>query len=219
MGKRPGYFYEIPTTRHWEESFAIEIMKKKINMKKTRIILVIAMASVILLACLGLLGYFGAKTLRRTYYLRMDARKALAAEDWKNAQTLLKKYIEKDPDSEEDVIRLAQVYRHFDNAEEEMHCWYWACRLNPLKPEYWDNYIECAMKARSFPHLYSSLSRKLHSDEELTTRDTMLYLISAVMSDHVKDAEIDPARPVPRRPHRKPLVSRGRHERRHLLDL
>ena len=166
-------------------------MKNKKNMKKIRIILVIAMTSVILLACLGLLGYFGVKTLRRTYFLQMDARKALAAEDWKNAQKLLKEYIEKDPDSEEDVIRLAQVYRHFDNAEEEMHCWYWACRLNPLKPEYWDNYIECAMKARSFPHLYSALSRKLYSEEELSSRDKMLYLISAVMTDHVKDAEIE----------------------------
>ena len=160
------------------------------SIKKIRVILSIITVSVILLVCLGLLGYFGGKTLRRTY-LRMDARKTFAAEDWKKAEKLLKEYLEKDPDSEEDIVRLAQVYRHFNNAEEEMHCWYRACRLNPLKPEYWDKYIECAMKARSFPHLYSALSRKLHSEEELAPRDKMLYLISVFITDHVKDAEIE----------------------------
>ena len=159
-------------------------------MKKVRIILVIITTLVILLACLGLLGYFGSKTMHRTY-LQMEARNAFASKDWKKAEKLLKEYIKKDSDSEEDIVRLAQVYRHFDNAEEEMHCWYRAYRLNPFKPEYWDKYIECAMNARSFPHLYSALSRKLHSDEELDSRDKKLYLISAVIMDHVKDADIE----------------------------
>ena len=128
-------------------------------MKKIQIILIIISVSVLLLACLGCLGYFGVKLMRRTN-LRMDAREAFAAGDWKKAEELLKEYVEQDHDSEEDFVRLAQVYHHFDNTDAEMHCWYRASTLNPLKPEYWDHYIECALGARDFPHLYTSLARK-----------------------------------------------------------
>ncbi len=157
-------------------------------MKKTQIILIFITVLVVLLACLGALGYFGANTMRRTY-LRMSAREAFAAEEWKNAEKLLKKYVEQDINSEEDFVRLAMVYRHFGNTDEEMHCWYRACSLNPLKPEYWAAYTKCAMDARNFPHLYTSLARKLELNVELAPRDKMLYLICSVMTDRVKDVE------------------------------
>ncbi len=157
-------------------------------MKKTKLILITVLVSVILLACLGCLGYFGVKTMRRNH-LRAAARKAFAAEDWKKAEKLLYQYVEQDHDSEEDFVRLAQVYRHFGNTDAEMHCWYMACTLNPLKPEYWDTYTECALNARDFPHLYSALSRKLILNAELAQKDKMLYLISSVITNHVKEAE------------------------------
>ena len=155
---------------------------------KTKIILVGILVSVILLACLGALGYFGVKTLRRSH-LRTEARGAFAAEDWKKAEKLLNEYVGKDPDSEEDFVRLAQVYRHFGDTGMEMLCWHRASALNPLKPEYWDDYAECAMNARDFQHLYSALSRKVLSSAELSAKDKLRYLISAVMTNHVKDAE------------------------------
>ena len=103
-------------------------------MKKTKLIFVIVLVSVVLLASLGFLEYFGVKSMRRSH-LRMQAREAFAAEDWKKAERLLNEYVGKDPDSEEDFVRLAQVYRHFGNTGAEMHCWYKASVLNPLKPE------------------------------------------------------------------------------------
>lgn len=157
-------------------------------MKKTRLILVVVLVSVVLLACLGFLGYFGIKTMRRSH-LRMEAREAFDAEDWKNAEKLLNQYVSMDPASEEDFVRLAQVYRHFGNTGEEMHCWYKASALNPLKPEYRDNYTTCAMNARDFQHLYTTLSRKLNLNEELSRKDKLRYLICAVMTDRAKDAE------------------------------
>ncbi len=157
-------------------------------MKKTRFILVIVLISVVLLSCLGFLGYFGIKTMRRSH-LRSEARKAFAAEDWKKAENLLNEYVGKDPDSEEDFVRLAQVYHHLGNTGEEMRCWYKASALNPLKPEYWDNYTGCAVNARNFDHLYSSLSRKAVLNAKLAPKEMMLYLISAVMTNHVKEAE------------------------------
>ena len=157
-------------------------------MKKTKLIPVIVILSVVLLACLGTLGYFGIKTLRRSH-LRTEAREAFAAEDWKKAEKLLDKYVGLDPDSEEDFVRLAQVYNHIGNTGEEMHCWFKASTLNPLKPEYWDNYTDCAMNARNFQHLYSSLGHKVVFDKQLTPKDKMLYLISSVMTNRAKEAE------------------------------
>ncbi len=158
-------------------------------MKKTNLVLAIILVSVVLFACLGFLGYFGFKTLRRAR-LRMDARAAFAAEDWKKSERLLNEYIMLDPDSEEEIVRLAYVYRHFGNTEEEMHCWYKASKLNPLKPEYWDLYTECAMNARSFAHLYTTLSRMISLNEELSPKDKILYLICAVMTGRAKYAEL-----------------------------
>lgn len=157
-------------------------------MKKVKIILSIILISVVLLACLGFLGYFGVKSMRRSR-LRMAAREAFAAEDWKKAETLLKEYVQKDPNSEEDYVRLAQVYKHFCNTEKELHCWYKASTLNPLKPEYWDNYTSCALNARNFGHLYSTLNRKLVLGGELAPKDRICYLISAVMTRRNKEAE------------------------------
>ena len=157
-------------------------------MKKTKLILVSILILVILLACLGALGYFGIKTMRRSH-LRADAREAFAAEDWKKAEKLLSEYVGLDPDSEEDFVCLAQVYNHFGNAGAEMYCWHRAVTLNPLKPEYWDDYVGCAMKARDFRHLYTTLSRKIALNEDLAPREKMLYLICAVMTDRPKDAE------------------------------
>ena len=157
-------------------------------MKKVKIILSIILISVVLLACLGFLGYFGVKSMRRSR-LRIAAREAFAAEDWKKAETLLKEYVQKDPNSEEDYVRLAQVYKHFCNTEKELHCWYKASTLNPLKPEYWDNYTSCALNARNFGHLYSTLNRKLVLGGELAPKDRICYLICAVMTRRNKEAE------------------------------
>ena len=155
---------------------------------KMKIVLISILVLVILLTCLGGVVYSGIKTMRRSH-LRADARAAFAAEDWKTAEKLLSEYVGKDPDSEEDYVRLAQVYRHFGDTDEEMRCWYRASMLNPLKPEYWDTYIGCAMTARNFHHLYSSLRRKVFLSEELAPKDRLLYLISAVMTGRPKDAK------------------------------
>lgn len=122
-------------------------------------------------------------------HLRAEARKAFAAEDWKKAETLLNQYVKLDPDSEEDFVRLAQVYNHSGNTGREMHCWYNASVLNPLKPEYWDNYTACAMNARDFGHLYTTLSRKLSLNEELSRKDKLRYLICAVMTNRAREAQ------------------------------
>ena len=185
VGKLTGAFFE-PCNQASGKRFRDAAPGRK--MKKTKLILIIVLVSVILLACLGFLGYFGIKTMRRSH-LRAAAREAFAKENWKKAETLLNEYVGQDPASEEDFVRLAQVYRHFGNTGAEMHCWYKASTLNPLKPEYWDNYTGCAINARNFSHLFSALSRKVVFNAKLTLQDMMLYLISAVMTDRTKDAE------------------------------
>ena len=156
--------------------------------KKTGIVLAAVAVLAILLVCFRFLKDYAVQSMRLAE-LRMEAREAFAAEDWKKAEKLLNQYLGQDHDSEEDYVRLAQVYRHFGNTEEEMRCWYRAWTLNPLKYEYWNTYAACAMNARYFPHLYSALNRRIHLHEQLTPKDKMLYLISAVMADHPKEAE------------------------------
>ncbi|MDD6336840.1 MAG: tetratricopeptide repeat protein [Lentisphaeria bacterium] len=156
-------------------------------MKKTKIMLVVILGSVVLFACLGFLGYFGFKTLRRSH-LRVEAREAFAAGEWKSARKLLQAYVALDPDSEEDVVRLAQVYRHFGNAEEEMRCWSRANVLNPLKPEYWDDYTASALKARDFQHLYASLIYKINTHAKMTPTVLKQFIICAVMTNRTREA-------------------------------
>ena len=163
-------------------------MQDREKMKKPQTIVAVILILVFLLACLGFLGYFGAKTVHQSH-LRTEARKAFAAEEWKTAEKLLNEYIGLDPDSEEDLVRLAKVYKHFGNTGEEMQCWYKASTLNPLNPEYWDNYTECAMNARDFGHLYSTLNRKTVLGWEPAPKDKMLYLICAVRTSRIAEAK------------------------------
>ena len=157
-------------------------------MKKTQIVLAVITGLVVLFSCLGLLGYFGATVMKQTRQ-RLEARAAFSAKDWKKAEKLLKAYVSEDLDSEEDFVRLAEVYRNLGNTEEEMRCWGRAGELNPLKPEYRDNYLACALSARAFRHLQTTLNHKINLNVALSPKEKMVYLISAVITIREKDAE------------------------------
>ena len=157
-------------------------------MKKTQIILAIITGLIVLSSCLGLFGYFGANKMKEARR-RMEARAAFDAKDWKRAEKLLKAYVSDHIYSEEDFVRLAQVYRHFGNTEEEMRNWGRASALNPHKREYWDNYLACAQNARAFPHLYTTLAYKLNLNEKLAPREQMLYFYSMLVMRRGKEAE------------------------------
>ena len=157
-------------------------------MKKTQIILAVITALVVLYACLGLLGYIGARMMREARQ-RTEARAAFDAKDWKNAEKLLKAYLADHIYSEEDFVRLALVYRQFGNTEEEMRCWCRASALNPHKREYWDTYLTRAQDARAFPHLYTTLAYKRNMNEVLPPREQLLYFICQIVMNREKDAE------------------------------
>ena len=157
-------------------------------MKKTQIILAIITGLVVLSACLGLLGYFGTKVMKQSRR-RMEARAAFDAKDWKRAEKLLKAYVTEDIYSSDDFMRLAEVYRQFGNTEEEMRCWGRVSALNPHNREYWDTYLTCALNARAFPHLYTTLAYKLNLNEDLAPREQLLYFICHLVMHREKDAE------------------------------
>ena len=157
-------------------------------MKKTQIILAVITGLVVLYACLGLVGYLGAKKMRESRQ-RTEARAAFDAKDWKRAEKLLKAYVTDHIYSEEDFLRLAEVYRHFGNTEEEMRCLGRVSALNPRNREYWEDYLTCALNARAFPHLYTTLAYKLNLNEELSPREQLLYFICLIVMRREKDAE------------------------------
>ena len=157
-------------------------------MKKTQIILAVMTALVVLYACLGLVGYLGVRKMRESRR-RTEARAAVAAQDWKNAEKLLKAYVTDHIYSDEDFLLLAQVYRHFGNTEEEMRCLGRVSALNPRNREYWDLYVTRALEARAFPHLYTTLTYKLNLNEELAPRERLLYFICMIVMKREKEAE------------------------------
>ena len=157
-------------------------------MKKIQIVLAVITGLIVLASCLGLVGYFGANKMRESR-LRTEARAAFDAKDWKRAEKLLKAYVSDHIYSEADFVRLAEVYRHFGNTEEEMRCWGRASVLNPRNREYWDKYLACALNARAFPHLYTTLAYKLNLNETLDPREQMLYFYCQLVMRRGKDVE------------------------------
>ena len=157
-------------------------------MKKIQIVLAVITGLIVLASCLGLFGYFGANKMRESR-LRTEARAAFDAKDWKRAEKLLKAYVSDHIYSEADFVRLAEVYRHFGNTEEEMRCWGRASVLNPRNREYWDKYLACALNARAFPHLYTTLAYKLNLNETLDPREQMLFFYCQLVMRRGKDVE------------------------------
>ena len=142
----------------------------------------------ILLACLLACGYFGAKTIRRTYQ-RHTAMAAYEKKDYEEAERLLLAYIHKDQNSEPEFAALANIYHEFGNTGAEAQMWQMASSLNPLKEEYRRNMLDAAVKSASYNLLYGVLGRKAKLGEKMDEKELYPYVIAACRTGHQKDAE------------------------------
>ena len=142
----------------------------------------------ILVACLLACGYFGAKTVRRSHQ-RRTAMAAYERKDYKEAERLLLRYLQKDPNSEPEIVALANIYHEFGNIGAEAQMWQMASSLNPLNAEYSKNMLDAAVKSMSYGLLYSALGRKINLNEKLDDEELYLYIISACRSGHAKEGK------------------------------
>ena len=88
----------------------------------TRRKIAIVILGLILFACLLACGYFGAKTVRRSYQ-RRTAMAAYEKKDYEKAERLLLAYIQKDQNSEPEFVALANIYHEFGNTGAEAEMW------------------------------------------------------------------------------------------------
>ena len=154
----------------------------------TRKRIAILILGIILFACLLACGYFGAKTVRRSHQ-RRNAMAAYEKKDYEEAERLLLRYLQKDPNSEPEIVALANIYHEFGNMAAEAQMWQMASSLNPLNAEYRKNMLDAAVKSTSYGLLYSALARKVNMNEKLDDEELYLYIISACRSGHEKDAK------------------------------
>ena len=154
----------------------------------TRKRIAILILGIILFACLLACGYFGAKTVRRSHQ-RRNAMAAYEKKDYEEAERLLLRYLRKDPNSEPEIVALANIYHEFGNIGAEAQMWQMASSLNPLSAEYRKNMLDAAVKSTSYGLLYSALARKVNMNEKLDDEELYLYIISACRSGHEKEGK------------------------------
>ena len=154
----------------------------------TRKRLAILILGIILFACLLACGYYGAKTLRRTYQ-RRAAMAAYEKKDYEKAERLLLAYVAKDPNAEAEFVALANIYEEFGNTGMAAQMWQMASSLNPLNAEYRDNMLKNAIRSAGYQLIYTDLGRKVKADEKLDDRELALYVLSACRTGRLKDAE------------------------------
>ena len=154
----------------------------------TRKRIAVLILGLILFACLLACGYFGAKTIRRSYQ-RRAAMAAYEKKDYVEAERLLRRYLGKDPNSEPEIAALANIYREFGDTGSEAQMWQMASSLNPLNAEYRKNMLDAAAKSASYSLLYSALGRKVNLNEDLDDAELYLYVISACRSGHQKEGK------------------------------
>ena len=155
-------------------------------MTRKRIALLIL--GLILVACLLACGYFGAKTVRRSHQRRV-AMAAYEKKDYAEAERLLLCYLRKDPNSEPEIVALANIYHEFGNIGAEAQMWQMASALNPLNGEYRRNMQDAAVKSANYSLLYTVLGRKINLNEKLDDAELYLYVISACRSGHAKEGK------------------------------
>lgn len=153
-----------------------------------RKIVAIVILGLILLATLLVCGYFGAKTFRLTRQ-RRAAMAAYERKDYATAERLLRACVRKDPNSEAEIVALANIYREFGNAGMEAQMWNSAAALNPLNAEYRENMLSSALRAADYLLLHGILVRKEKLDEKFTDQELYLYVIASYRAGYAKDAD------------------------------
>ena len=151
-------------------------------------ILILSGFFLVILACLISCLYFLFSDLGRHWdYSRATA--LFEAGDYDAAKDLFVKVVNTDPNKEEAVAALADIYHHNGDWNNETFFRQRLMRLNPLKPEFFDDFLNSAFRARNFGVIYSHLNLKVLEEEELSPQNGALYVIAALHTKHESEAK------------------------------
>ena len=151
-----------------------------------RKIIAIIVLGLVLLASLLACGYFGAKTIHRSHQ-RRAAMAAYERKDYVLAERLLRQYIGKDPNSEPEIVALANIYHEFGNSGYEAQLWQRACSLNSLNAEYREKLLNSAIRSASYSMIYSFLGGEVKSGATLPEQELSFYVLSSYRTGHSKE--------------------------------
>lgn len=151
-------------------------------------IVIIAGFLLIMLGCVGACFFFLVKELDRS----IECSRAIAlydAGDYAAAKEKLIEVLSHDPHKEAAVAALADIYHKYGDWGNETFFRQRLARLNPLNQQYYEDYLDSAMRARNYSVIYSLLSLKAMDEDSLDPETASLYLLSALHSDHVSNGK------------------------------
>ena len=155
-----------------------------IRLTPTRILILLGFAIVILI-CIGACFFYAFKDIGKyRHYAKASA--LYEAGDYEGAKELFIKVIGEDPNKEEAVAAMADIYRHFGDWANEAFFRQRLMRLNLLNPDYAADYMKAAFRARNFTSIYSLLNLKVMENPELPPEEGAMYLVSALLSGHAQ---------------------------------
>ena len=109
--------------------------------------------------------------------------------DYEKAKELFIKVINDDPNKEDAIKAMAQIYQHYGDWANEAFFRQRLVRLNPLNEAYYRDFLNAAFRARSFGTIYSILNLKVMENPELPPEEGALYLISALHFGYVSNGK------------------------------
>ena len=152
-------------------------------------LLILAGFFLIILLCLGASLFYAFKDIDN-YKNFMRASELFESGDYEAAKDLLIKVLSEDPNKEEALAELAQIYHHYRDWNNEAFLRQRIMRLNLLDPEKLHEYLESAFLARNFGSIYSILNLRIMDNPELPPEEGALYLIAALNSEHASNGRI-----------------------------
>ena len=121
--------------------------------------------------------------------LYAQAKALQEAGDYGAAKEMFFKVLNEDPNKEDALVSMADIYRHYGDWSNEAFFRQRLIRLNPLNEEYSREYLKTAFRARIFNSIYLHLNLKVMENLELSPDDGALYLVAARLSGHQSDGK------------------------------
>ena len=159
-----------------------------IRLTPKRILILCGFLFVVLL-CLGSSFYYAVKDVGK-FRKYKQAVAAYEAGDYEVARDIFVKVISDDPNKEEAIKAMSQIYHHYGDWGNEAFFRQRLVRLNPLDKDYLQDYLKAAFRARAFGTIYSILNLKLMENPELPQEEGALYLISALHSGQASNGKL-----------------------------
>ena len=152
-------------------------------------ILILCGFLLVFLLCLGACLFYAFKDLGK-YKNYTRAVALFEAGEYDAAKELFVKVLAEDPNKEDAVAAIADIYHHFGDWGNEAFFRQRLMRLNPLDQKLRDEFLESAFRARNFGVIYTFLNLKVLDDaNSLLPGEGALYVLSALQSGHASNGK------------------------------